>query len=497
VHRIVAEPYDQSPARRPVIIQGGMGVAVSSWTLANAVARLGQLGVVSGTALDVVLVRRLMLGDPGGHLRRALSHFPDREVAHAILADYFSDGGLSAGDAFRLLQMPSLNTASGRLALMVAAGFVEVFLAKEGHSGLVGINFLEKIQIPIPATLYGAMLAGVDFVLVGAGIPREIPGVIDRLAEHMSVAPHLHVQGATSDDDFRIAFDPCQIDVPHGTPLKRPDFLAIIASATLALTLARKANGRVDGFIIEGPVAGGHNAPPRGSAERNERGEPIYGIKDEVDLEKVRDIGLPFWLAGGYGTAGRLRDALALGAAGVQVGTAFALCRESGIAPEIKAQIIALVRGGKADVLTDPIASPTGFPFKVVQLDGSLASAAVYDARERRCDLGYLREPYRLPDGALGYRCSAEPVESFTAKGGQRATSDGRLCLCNGLLATVGLGQRRANGIEAPLVTAGDDLRTLERLFRRGDSIGAADVIDALLDRVAVEDAAQAAIVAG
>lgn len=36
----------------PKIIQGGMGVGVSNWRLANAVSKLGQLGVVSGTALD-------------------------------------------------------------------------------------------------------------------------------------------------------------------------------------------------------------------------------------------------------------------------------------------------------------------------------------------------------------------------------------------------------------------------------------------------------------
>src|SRR4051794_25688325 len=54
----------------PRIIQGGMGVAVSGWRLAREVSRLGQLGVVSGTALAVVLSRRLQLGDPGGELRR-------------------------------------------------------------------------------------------------------------------------------------------------------------------------------------------------------------------------------------------------------------------------------------------------------------------------------------------------------------------------------------------------------------------------------------------
>ena len=56
----------------PRVIQGGMGVAVSSWRLASAVARTGQLGLVSGTALDLVLARRLQDGDQDGAARRAL-----------------------------------------------------------------------------------------------------------------------------------------------------------------------------------------------------------------------------------------------------------------------------------------------------------------------------------------------------------------------------------------------------------------------------------------
>ena len=43
----------------------------------------------------------------------------------------------------------------------MAANFVEVFLAREGHVHPVGINFLEKIQMPHLPSLYGAMLAGV------------------------------------------------------------------------------------------------------------------------------------------------------------------------------------------------------------------------------------------------------------------------------------------------------------------------------------------------
>ena len=44
-----------------LIIQGGMGVAVSDWRLAGAVSSEGQLSVVSGTDIDTVLVRRLQL----------------------------------------------------------------------------------------------------------------------------------------------------------------------------------------------------------------------------------------------------------------------------------------------------------------------------------------------------------------------------------------------------------------------------------------------------
>jgi len=58
---------------QPLIIQGGMGAGVSNWHLARSVSKLSQLGVVSGTALDVILARRLQQGDPDGDIRRALS----------------------------------------------------------------------------------------------------------------------------------------------------------------------------------------------------------------------------------------------------------------------------------------------------------------------------------------------------------------------------------------------------------------------------------------
>src|SRR5512144_2658812 len=152
----------------PRIIQGGMGFAVSGWSLARSVSRLGHLGVVSGAGLDLLLTRTLQSGDPGGHVRRALAHFPVPDIARRVMARHFVAGGKPATAPFRRIPMwtatPSL--ASQRLA--VVANFVEVFLAKEGHAGLVGVNYLAKIQLPMLASIYGAMLAGTDYVLMGA-----------------------------------------------------------------------------------------------------------------------------------------------------------------------------------------------------------------------------------------------------------------------------------------------------------------------------------------
>ena len=68
----------------PPIIQGGMGIGVSGWRLARAVSQLGQLGVVSGTALDLLLTRQLQLGDTGGHLRRITMRRDSRDQRQVI-----------------------------------------------------------------------------------------------------------------------------------------------------------------------------------------------------------------------------------------------------------------------------------------------------------------------------------------------------------------------------------------------------------------------------
>lgn len=70
-----------------------MGAGVSNWRLARAVSRLDQMGVVSGTALDVILARRLQEGYLEGDMRRALARFPIPGMAQRALDRYFVPGG--------------------------------------------------------------------------------------------------------------------------------------------------------------------------------------------------------------------------------------------------------------------------------------------------------------------------------------------------------------------------------------------------------------------
>lgn len=461
-------------------------MGVSGWKLARAVSALGQLGVISGTALDVVLARRLQLGDPGGAMRRALAAFPVPALAAGVLAEYFVEGGIPVGQPFRRVPLHAVRSGADVTALTVVANFAEVYLAKEGHDGSVGINLLEKIQLPTLASLFGAMLADVDYVLMGAGIPRSIPGIVDDFAAGRAVRLKLDVEGALPGEEFHSEFDPATFCGGTAPALRRPKFVAIISSATLAMTLARKSSGKVDGFVVEGATAGGHNAPPRGPMQLSAVGEPIYGERDVADLDKIRALGLPFWLAGSFGQPGRLTEALALGAAGIQVGTAFAFCEESGMAPAYKREVIQAARSGSLRVFTDPVASPTGFPFKVVQLEGTISEPATYEARERVCDMGFLRHTYRKDDGTVGYRCPGEPEENFIRKGGSAEETAGRKCVCNGLGATIGLGQiQRSGQPERPLITAGDDVAGIVRFVKPGeDSYTAADVLASLLKPV-------------
>lgn len=444
-----------------------MGAGVSNYVLANAVAREGGLGVVSGTALDSIMVRRLQDGDPTRAIRTALDHFPNRVVADWIVGSYLHKRAMTPNAPYRPALFPRFD-ADGQggfsyqdpllVNMVVAANFVEVWLAKQGHANPVGINFLYKIRWPTLPSLYGAMLAGVDVILMGAGFPTEVPAALAALAQSRPCAIPLPILGA---EPRPLSFDPGLV-LASCPPLEIPKFLGIVSSH-----LGVKGLPATDGYVLEGHVAGGHNAPPR-SKDVSPTGEAVYGAKDEVNFDLLRMLleqnasrrGLPvqpYWLAGGY--AGRLGEAVALGARGVQVGTPFAFCRESGITPELKREILKQIMQGDRAV-TSAKASPSGFPFKVFRSPGSIGDPAVYARRRRACNLGYLFDVFNAQGDT---RCPAENVVNYVAKGGEKADTEGRMCLCNGLLATIGLG----SPFEAPLATAGTDDVSVKALVRQ------------------------------
>jgi len=492
------------------LIQGGMGVYVSNWRLAKAVAmeRPGETaGTVSGTALDVVYVRLLQLGDPGGHARRALAAFDAKfgtGVGRKICDRYFIEGGKVPDARFRSAPMqvvrsedgkttfPAPNGATGPtrlkfddsiVELLIATGFAEVWLAKEGHDGRIFINFLNKIDLPLIYIMYGAMLAGVDGVIVGAGNPDGLPAVCTRLARHEAVTRSLSVMYAGPGEQFAIAFDPATVADGQLTrlPVQRPAFLAIASLEELVKALAESDSEAPDGFIIEHHTAGGHNANPMGPMKRDEEGQPIYSQRDEADLAAIRSVGIPFWLAGGYGSHDRLQDALDAGAFGIQVGSVFALTEESGMKPEYRSAIFQQLRSGADDasLVKTTLFSPTGFSFKVVQLAGTLSDDAVYEDRRRICDIGLLQQRgFSKPDEdgtrTLFQRCAAAPIDGYVNNRGIERNTDERRCLCNGLLASVGLGQvKNINGewIEEPaIITLGNRLDHVRRLSRQGQT---------------------------
>ena len=466
----------------PVIIQGGMGIAVSNWELAKTVSMQGQLGVVSGTAIDNVMARRLQDGDKSGNTRRALAAFPNQDIVKKILDKYFIEGGKTAEASYVMVPKITLEQKRDAQEILIVANFVEVWLAKEGHDGLVGINFLHKIQMTTAASVLGAMLAGVDYIIMGAGIPRELPKLIRSIAKLEVGSVPVDVIGGSAQVT---TINPLDF-VTAGTVIKKPKFLAIISVDVLGAYLARDEETRPDGFIIEHNSAGGHNAPPRGKWEFDANGEPIYGPKDIADIEKMKKLELPFWLAGTYGSPERVKDALAQGAAGVQVGTLFAISNHSGFSDKTRKQLLDKLKSDTLEVKTDVLASPTSFPIKIAKLDGHTSTNEGFAARPKLCDLGYLREPAISETGRTIYRCPSEPDDQYLKKGGAVEDINGRKCLCNGLMSNIGLPQVRKDGyVEAPIVTLGSDVEGAKVLLKNHpEGYGADDAVEWLLSLV-------------
>ena len=442
------------------------------------------MGVVSGTGIGIVVSRRLQDGDPGGRTRTAFDAFPYPEMAERVWDTWYVEGGKPDGRPYKPIPMVNFRLRQDVAELIVCANFAEVWLAKRGHNGPIGINYLEKIQTPRLPEILGAMIAEVDCIVMGAGVPYQVPGVLDSFATYRPASYYLDVTDA-GPREFAMDLDPASL-VPERfiKQMSRPAFYAIAATHVLAEYLSdpRRTTGRVDGFIMEGPTAGGHNASPIGRPKFNQRGEPLYGEKDTVDLRKMRELGRPFWLAGSYAHPQQLAEAVAEGAAGCQLGSIFALCEESGLRDDIKREVRRLAFRRQLDVVADPKSSPSGFPFNVVQLPGAMSDSTIYEERTRVCDLGYLRHAYKTERGTVAFRCPAEPVDTYVNRGGKIEDTEGRKCLCNGLVSAVGLVRPNRWAEERPIVTLGHTTEFIHALIdNENGCYSAADVLMYLL----------------
>jgi nitronate monooxygenase len=143
--------------------------------------------------------------------------------------------------------------------------------------------------------------------------------------------------------------------------------------------------------------------------------------------------------------------------------------------PSYRTAILNEIKKGAGDteLVKTTLFSPTGFPFKVVQLEGTLADDMVYAARSRVCDIGLLQQRgLSKPDAdgkrQLFQRCAAAPIEGFVKKRGLPHNTESRRCLCNGLLSTVGLAQGTNLKEEPAIVTLGNHLDSIRRLSHQG-----------------------------
>jgi nitronate monooxygenase len=327
-----------------------MGVGVSLYPLARAVAQEGGLGIVSSACLDRLVTKR-----------------------------------------------------DGKKADSYEAAFNEVSLAKSA-GGLAGINIMCALARDYEASVRGALDAGADAIISGAGLPMGLPAI---------------------------------------QPPKDTALIPIVSSTRALELICRKwgkAGYRPDAVVLEGPLAGGH----------------LGFRKDEIDLASNRLENLlppvkeyarrngdfPVIVAGGIYTNEDICRYLAMGADGVQMGTRFLATDESSASAEYKHAVVAS-KDEDIIVAHDP-GSPCGLPFRVIRQSPMYVSA-LQRLRKPRCDKGYVL----LKDAEGKYsRCPA------------KESNEHHFCICNGLLSSAGYNRDK----EEPLYTVGTSASRVDRI---------------------------------
>jgi nitronate monooxygenase len=333
------------------IIQGGMGVGVSLHPLAKAVAVEGGLGIISSACIDRLVSKR-----------------------------------------------------TGKKVNTYEAVGQEISLSK-AKNGFSGINIMAALGRDFVDSVKGAIDAGADVIISGAGLPLNLPAI-------------------------------------H--PPKDTALVPIVSSARALEIICKKwekLGYRPDAVVLEGPLAGGH-----------------LGFRiDQVDLESnklenllppVKDMAIKFGdfpviVAGGIYTHADITSFMNKGADGVQMGTRFLATVESSATDAYKE---AVVRSREEDIIVaHRPGSPCGLPFRVIKQSPMYVSA-LSQRRKPKCDKGYV-----LMKDAEG---------KFTVCPAKEDNKD-FFCICNGLLSSGGYNSNE----EEALYTVGSNASRVDKII--------------------------------
>ena len=333
------------------IIQGGMGVGVSLHPLANAVAREGGLGIVSSACIDRLVTKR-----------------------------------------------------RGKKVNTYDAAYEEISLSKI-KNGFAGINIMAALVRDFNDSVKGALDAGADAIISGAGLPLNLPAI---------------------------------------QPPKETALIPIVSSARALEIICKKwekLGYRPDAVVLEGPLAGGH------LGFRIEQVE-LESNKLENLLPPVKEMAVkcgdfPVIVAGGIYTYDDIMKFMTMGADGVQMGTRFLATEESSATDAYK-QAVIMAKEEDIVVAHRP-GSPCGLPFRVIKQSAAYVSALKH-MRKPKCDKGYV-----LMKDAEG-KFSVCPA---------KVDNQNYFCICNGLLSSSGYNSAE----EEPLYTVGSNAFRVDKIL--------------------------------
>ncbi|MDA8098953.1 MAG: nitronate monooxygenase [Nitrospiraceae bacterium] len=340
------------------IVQGGMGVGVSLSPLASAVAAEGGLGIVSSACIDRLVSKR-----------------------------------------------------TGKKVDTYAAAYEEVSLAK-AKGGFAGINIMCALGRDYEASVRGALDAGADAIISGAGLPLSLPGI---------------------------------------QPVKDTALIPIVSSVRALELICKKWERfkyRPDAIVLEGPLAGGHLGFRLEQIDLVEN--RLENLLPPVKEAAIRLGNIPVIVAGGIYTHEDIVRFLKMGADGVQMGTRFLATEESSASAEYKQSVVNCT---EEDIVVahDP-GSPCGLPFRVIKQSPMYVSAQQH-LRKPKCDKGYVL----LKDNEGKYsRCPAKESNLH------------HFCICNGLLSSAGYNR----DVEEPLYTVGTNANRIKRIVSVAELMG-------------------------